>query len=235
MTIVQRVAIPLGVRVIGPILAALLIVTIVLFGAVLLGLLFIPGARAVIIPVLATALITHPIAMLVTLHVGLRRAGSGWREIGLQRPTVRMLHLLWQIPAILVLLLLVQALALLISGEATTDGGSVDSLMHGTSLVVVVLISVGVVVFTPLWEELAFRGLVHGGLRRRLGPIIASLISAAVFATCHGVPVLLPYMVTLGLSLAYLREFHSTLWAPLSMHVVVNGLATTIGLVAVRA
>jgi membrane protease YdiL (CAAX protease family) len=229
-----RSAAPLGPRAIILILAALLIVTVAVFGAVLLGLLLIPGARAAFVPVMAAALLVHPAAMLLTLHVGLRRAGSGWRAIGLRRPTARMLHLLWQVPTILVLLLLVQGIALLLIGDPATEGRAVDTLVADTAPVVVAVL-VGVVLLTPLWEEVVFRGLVHGGLRRRLGPVTASVLGAAIFAACHGVPVLLPYMLTLGLSLAYLREFHRTLWAPVCMHVVVNGLATGVALAAVHA
>jgi membrane protease YdiL (CAAX protease family) len=229
-----RSAAPLGARAILGILAALLIVTVVVFGAALLGLLLVPGARAAFVPVMAAALLVHPAAMLLTLNVGLRRAGSGWRAIGPRRPTARILHLLWQIPTILVLLLLVQGLALLVTGEPATDGGAVDTLISGTAPAAVAVV-VGVVLLTPIWEEVVFRGLVHGGLRRRLGPVFASTLGAVIFAACHGVPVLLPYLLTLGLSLAYLREFHRTLWAPVCMHVVVNGLATGVALVALQA
>jgi membrane protease YdiL (CAAX protease family) len=208
------------------ILAVLLLVTVVLFGGVVLGLLYIPGGRDAVVPVLATALLVHPVVMLVTLHLGLRHAGSGWRLIGFSRPTRRMLHLLWQVPTIFVLLIAVQGLAFVLTGAPASSGDAMDTLFSGTNPVVIAAAFVGVVLLTPLWEELTFRGLIQGGLRRRLGPLAAALISAAIFAACHGVPILLPYMLTLGLSLAYLREFHRNLWAPLCMHVILNGLAT---------
>ena len=215
------------------ILAALLVVTLVVSGAVVLGLLFIPGGRDIALPVLAAMVLVHAATMLLTLHLGLRRAGSGWHHIGFLRPTTRILHLLWQIPTIFVFLIAVQALAFLITGSPARSGGTLDMLFAGTSPFLIVAAFVGVVLLTPIWEEVAFRGLVHGGLRRRLGPITASLISAGIFAIFHGVPILLPYMLTLGLSLAYLREFHRTLWAPICMHVTLNGLATGAALVAV--
>ena len=214
-------------------LAVLLAVTVVLFGAVVLGLLFIPGARASAVPVLAAALVAHPVVMLLALHLGLRRAGSGWRDVGLRRPTARMLHLLWQIPSIFVLLLVVQGAAVALTGAPASQGDAIDTMFGGTSTVQIVAAFVGVALLTPLWEEVVFRGLVHGGMRRRLGPLPASLISAAIFAACHGVPILLPYMLLLGLSLAYLREFHRTLWAPVCMHVVLNTAATAVTLAAV--
>ncbi|MEQ1793088.1 MAG: CPBP family intramembrane glutamic endopeptidase, partial [Nitrospira sp.] len=42
------------------------------------------------------------------------------------------------------------------------------------------------VVFAPIFEELAFRGILYAILRRRLGPLPAALISASIFAAAHG-------------------------------------------------
>jgi membrane protease YdiL (CAAX protease family) len=42
------------------------------------------------------------------------------------------------------------------------------------------------VVFAPVFEELAFRGILYAILRRRLNPLPAALISASIFALAHG-------------------------------------------------
>lgn len=42
------------------------------------------------------------------------------------------------------------------------------------------------VVFAPIFEELAFRGILYAILRRRLMPLPAALISAGIFALSHG-------------------------------------------------
>jgi uncharacterized protein len=42
------------------------------------------------------------------------------------------------------------------------------------------------VVFAPIFEELAFRGLLYAILRRRLGFVPSALLSASVFALAHG-------------------------------------------------
>jgi len=42
------------------------------------------------------------------------------------------------------------------------------------------------VVFAPIFEELAFRGILYAILRRRLNPLPAALISAGLFALAHG-------------------------------------------------
>jgi membrane protease YdiL (CAAX protease family) len=44
----------------------------------------------------------------------------------------------------------------------------------------------GTVVFAPLLEEIVFRGLLYGTLRRRLAWPLAAVLSGAVFAVAHG-------------------------------------------------
>jgi membrane protease YdiL (CAAX protease family) len=44
----------------------------------------------------------------------------------------------------------------------------------------------GTVVFAPVLEEVVFRGLLYGTLRRGLGWPAAAVLSGAVFAVAHG-------------------------------------------------
>lgn len=41
-------------------------------------------------------------------------------------------------------------------------------------------------VVTAIWEELAYRGILEGGLRRYLAPVPAALVSAVAFTLGHG-------------------------------------------------
>ncbi|WGW11419.1 CPBP family intramembrane metalloprotease [Saxibacter everestensis] len=224
----QSVRSPLNLRSSLVLLAVLVLVTLLTFGTVVLAIFLVPGVRQVGPALLGAVLPVHAALLLLVIHRGLRRAGTGWRELGFTRPTVRIFHLLWQIPLVLVALVTVQLLTFAITGDspAPEGGGGVESLVAGTGPLVALAVFLGVAILTPLWEEAIFRGIVHGGLRRRLGRLGASFISAAIFAAAHGVPILLPYMVTLGLALALLREFHKTLWAPVIMHALLNSLVT---------
>lgn len=80
---------------------------------------------------------------------------------------------------------------------------------------------------TPFWEEMLFRGMIQGSIRARFGRLAGVVMSALVFAVAHGIPIMLPYMLILGLSLALLREFHKSLWAPLVMHCTLNVVASS--------
>lgn len=218
---------PLNLRSSLVLLAAVLVVTILTFGVAVLAILLIPGTKEFGLAILGVTLPVQAALLVITIHWRLRREGTGWRQLGFTPPTVRILHLLWQIPLTFVALLTTQWLAFAITGnQPAPESDAIDSMAAGTGPTVTLMLFIGVAFLTPIWEEAIFRGVLHGGMRRRFGPLIASVLSAALFALCHGVPVLLPYMATLGLALAFLREFHQNLWAPLIMHVTLNSLVT---------
>jgi CAAX protease family protein len=99
-------------------------------------------------------------------------------------------------PAILRVSLALIALGFL--GEAAIAGGAAllgvrshwadgfpEELLWA-SWIVVALESVDTIVWTPFFEELAFRGILYGGLRTRLAVWPAVLLSAGIFAVAHG-------------------------------------------------
>lgn len=79
--------------------------------------------------------------------------------------------------------------------------------------------------WTPLTEEVFFRGFVFGGLAERFGFVWASIASAVVFSLFHADPgVLLPIFVT-GLLLAWLYRQTRSLWPAIAAHAAQNGIA----------
>ena len=83
-------------------------------------------------------------------------------------------------------------------------------------------------VLVPFVEELAFRGVLHGWLRRHLTAGLAMALSAAVFSIAHGIPQLIPALLLVGLLLARLREMEDSLWPCIAMHGVFNAVMTMI-------
>lgn len=213
--------------------AGLLIgVTAVVFGSVLALGLTVPLIRSHIVTALAVAVPVLGLLALVVERWILGRHRVTWSALGFTRPTRRLLHLLWQIPVVLIALLAVQGVALLLLGGNGVSTDSSSSGVDGLDPASAVLLFLGTAVVTPLWEEIFFRGILFGAVRARWGTAWAVLISAVVFAAAHGVPILLPYLVTLGLALALLRAVHRTLWASLALHVTVNVIASSALLVA---
>ena len=77
----------------------------------------------------------------------------------------------------------------------------------------------------PLAEELYFRGYVFAASLREKGPIVAYLLSGAVFASLHlNKEALLPILV-LGMMLAWMYRRSNSIIPPIVAHALNNGLA----------
>lgn len=81
---------------------------------------------------------------------------------------------------------------------------------------------VGIVVVTPLTEELLFRGFLYATLRRHAGPLGAIALSALTFALMHGHAVGVAPLFVLGFLLAYLYERTGSLAASVAAHAAYN-------------
>ncbi len=91
--------------------------------------------------------------------------------------------------------------------------------------VAMLAVLVGVVV--PIGEEIFFRGLTYGALRRRLGRHTAVIASAVFFAAAHVQLVEFLPILILGLILAYLYEYTGSLVPGMMAHAV-NNLAALV-------
>ncbi len=80
------------------------------------------------------------------------------------------------------------------------------------------------VVVTPFFEELVFRGLLQGGLRRYLPPAGAVVVSSLLFALVHPAAVLVPILM-LALLLGWAFERTKSVWVPIGVHFLHNGVA----------
>jgi membrane protease YdiL (CAAX protease family) len=77
---------------------------------------------------------------------------------------------------------------------------------------------------TPFCEEVLFRGVLYDWLRERMGVAGAVLLSAVLFGLAHlrtGIPVAVGAGVA-GVILALAFEYSGSLWAPITIHTVVN-------------
>lgn len=193
--------------------------------AVLLGLM-IPGLSDHFEALIILVLVVQSAGTLIALVLVLRLRGHSVRALGFSRPSPRLLHLLWQIPVSVVVGLGAQLLVFAVTGSEPVNDSSTDAIAGNVGPFAAIAMFSAVAVITPLWEELFFRGVIFGYVRERLGVTGAVAISAIVFALCHGVPVLLPYLVAIGLCLALLRQFHGNLWGPLALHLTINSTAS---------
>lgn len=96
-----------------------------------------------------------------------------------------------------------------------------------------ILIAVLAVVAAPLVEELLFRGLFQTVIRSYLQrPWLAIFVTAAMFASVHLNRTHWPALFVLGVGLGYAYEKSGSLWRPIFMHAMFNGV--TIALVLIE-
>jgi membrane protease YdiL (CAAX protease family) len=82
----------------------------------------------------------------------------------------------------------------------------------------------------PVFEEVFFRGLLLGWLRKHMREDLAVIAMSALFALEHGSFILAPYAFIFGISLGYVRlRTHSTLNTAV-MHSLHNVMLLTLGL-----
>lgn len=94
---------------------------------------------------------------------------------------------------------------------------------------------VSLVVLPPLAEEIVFRGFIFTSLRNRMRFVWAMAITSVLFAIPHlqfgdGAPPLWIAAIdtlVLSLVLCYVRERTGSLWAPILIHAIKNGIAFT--------
>lgn len=217
----------ISVRTLLVVVGAVVTVTAAIVGlAVAVGL-NVPATRTHAGTFIVCLLAVHSAAVLLAVIGVLKDRGVPVASVGIVRPSIRLLHLLWQIPAAVIVVLIVQLIAFAFTG-ADPVGPSSSSQLAGTLGVGPALIAfASVALVTPVWEELFFRGVIWRFVAERLGALSTVGITAVAFALCHAIPILLPYLVALGLCLAFLRWFHGSIWGSLALHVTINATASS--------
>ncbi len=89
----------------------------------------------------------------------------------------------------------------------------------------IALLAVLAVVMAPLFEELFFRGFLFRGLARSWGWPLGAVVSSAVFGAAHMQLTVFVPLFALGFVLAWTYERTGSLWTPISLHAVFNGIS----------
>ncbi|MEO3854879.1 CPBP family intramembrane glutamic endopeptidase [Acrocarpospora sp. B8E8] len=191
-----------------------------------------PDAEA---PTLTTVLLVYlllPLAALVVYRPSgirdrLAMTGTSWRTIGL---------------AVLAWLTTMAALAIAyaVFGLVTGDAAAplLDVLRDSTDYSRFaqagpgdwILIVIRALILAGIAEELLFRGILFGWLRRGLPWWAVALITASLFAGIHYFPVLIPVGVVLGVLFVWLRERLGSILPGLILHWLTDWLLFAIAL-----
>ena len=103
-----------------------------------------------------------------------------------------------------------------------------DELGANGPLVNALAVIVLVTVIAPLGEELFFRGFFFGSLRNWHGPILAAILTGAVFGLIHVGSAPIGYLVPLaifGAGLCMLYEWTGSLYPAIALHALNNSIA----------
>lgn len=86
----------------------------------------------------------------------------------------------------------------------------------------------GVGILAPVCEELLFRGIIQGELRRAIPEWLAVVFQAALFAAFHIQPVQVLYVLLPALALGAAYAVTRSLWVPILMHITFNLLGSVL-------
>lgn len=156
--------------------------------------------------------------------IGQSRPGwSGWEYLGKARVKW------WQWPLWSVVIIACAFTFNLLAPGLGIEDPDPSMVEMASSTQVPLFLYLGVGIGAPLVEEFIFRGAIWRGWREsRLGFIGTLLLTSFCWAALHEqYPlVIIVYLFTLGLVLGIAREVTGSLWVPVWMHALNNGLAT---------
>lgn len=127
------------------------------------------------------------------------------------------------VPSLLVILILsIRLLNFL--GYSPPAQPVLEAFMEEKRSNVLLFLTIFVSVFGPIVEEMFFRGFVYPAIKKRLGVLVAALLSAAIFSLLHSNIVGFLPIMTLGVLLAYLYETTGSLVSSITVHIIHNSI-----------
>ncbi|MFO0970837.1 MAG: type II CAAX endopeptidase family protein [Candidatus Saccharimonadales bacterium] len=164
------------------------------------------------------------VAFLILLTTGMKLLRFRWRDIGVSAGKLRYVGL---VPVAFALYIVASSLLMSVAqqipgfnSDQAQDIGLAASGGHSTILAFVVL-----VVITPLFEEMLFRGVLFHGLRKRLPLVVSAFITSFAFALAHGQANVAVDTFALGILLCLLAEYSKSLLPAVLLHALKNFLA----------
>lgn len=208
----------LGWTEIGIVLGSYVLLNVIVVAAVLLA----GTTPSIFVAVVASAVtafaaVTIAAAVRVRSFAALGLRAVSWRWIGLG---IGAGVAVWLINRVVVLIYIS------VTGDTSNPQQELNNAAAGSVAGLVFMLALGAVL-VPIGEELLFRGVIYGGLRR-YGVTVATIASAAVFGLAHGISIVLVGAVILGVVAALLYERTRSIWPAVAVHGVNNGISFAI-------
>lgn len=110
----------------------------------------------------------------------------------------------------------------LVTGDVSDPQAELTAAAAGSGIELVGVLLAGAVL-VPFAEELLFRGIGYGALRR-YGAVVATIASSVVFGLAHGINVVLFGAIVIGVLNAVLYERSRSIWPAVIAHAVNNAI-----------
>jgi membrane protease YdiL (CAAX protease family) len=166
---------------------------------------------------LATALGFLLVPMAIAVRWGASSVGQALRRLGVRgfRPSA----IKWMLAAIGAYLVFAAVYAAIFGTPEQEDIAE----SFGSLPIQVLLIAIA----APVSEEICFRGMLFGGLRRSLPRLAAALVSALIFGGLHALTGLsaVPPLIAFGFILALLYEKTGSIVPGIILHMLNNSVA----------
>lgn len=169
------------------------------------------------------------LALLGFLLIGAQIIGFSRQKIGVVWPPF--LRIVEVVPVFLVYI----AISMVLSALATNliPGFDIDQVQeigfkNTQGMGQLVMAGAGLVILTPIYEELLFRGILFRGLRTRLPLWLSAGVASLVFALAHGQWNVAVDTFALGLALSFLVERSQSIVPAILLHMLKNGVAFTL-------
>ncbi len=172
--------------------------------------------------------------ILLPLHYYLKRHKVGFKIIGLRKP--QWIDLGWSLAALPVYIVtFAVSVAVIKFFVPGLDVNQAQDLGFNASYnpAQLFFIAIALVVLPPITEEIIFRGMLYGSLKKGMPILFAALITSLLFASGHllqgsgggllyiaGIDTFILSLILIGL-----REASGGLWASIGLHAIKNGIA----------
>ncbi|MFC3996123.1 type II CAAX prenyl endopeptidase Rce1 family protein [Nocardiopsis sediminis] len=147
-----------------------------------------------------------------------------WGAFSVRRTTWRWMALgvLGGLVALVAKYVLVSAVTMFTDfGDTDPQGMYYDAAGGGALAGVLTLLFLAVL--TPIGEEFLFRGVITNALLRH-GPLIGVLGGSVIFALAHGINIILPVAILVGIIAAELMRRSGSIWPAVAVHAVNNAV-----------
>ena len=164
------------------------------------------------------------VLMIAVYFIALHPKKLSWREVGI-RPFAKKD---WKLIIGLSLLLLIGAVILMsltsLIGNSY-ENSKTEAIQKNLAIHTIIIAFISAAIISPVYEEIFYRGFLYRWLRTRFGLIAALILSSLIFTIVH-IPTynVMPVNFLSGVIFAWAYERTSSVWPPVIIHGLTNGL-----------